>query len=75
MAVQQLYPGSSIEVIEHERTFHRFVLGLKWIVLLHLAGLSFLVLLFCTPAGFVGSALTGVIIFAIGAPFLLREPG
>lgn len=73
MAIQQLYPGAtSGEVYEHERTFHRFVLALKWIILLHMAGLPFLVLLFCTSTGFVASALTGVVIFALGAPFMLH---
>lgn len=73
MATQQLYPGAtSGAVYEHERTFHRFVLALKWIILLHLAVLPFLVLLFCTSTGFAASALIGVVIFAIGAPFMLH---
>jgi hypothetical protein len=57
---------------EHEKTYSGFLKMTKW-GSLYLAGiLLFLVLWFCTPAGFVGSAIPAVVLLAAGL-FCLRE--
>ncbi len=51
----------------HAQTYHRFMLGVKWLSL-HLAAiLVLLVLGFATPAGFGWGLIAGIAVFAIGA--------
>jgi hypothetical protein len=50
----------------HAETYHRFMLGVKWVAI-HLAALiAFLTLWFATPAGFGGGLLAGLAILAVG---------
>ncbi len=58
-------PDGEIEV--HAETYHRFMLGVKWMAI-HLAVLLvFLVLWFCTSAGFLWALIAGAIVFGAGA--------
>lgn len=50
----------------HAHTFHRFMLGMKW-VCIHLAAvLSFLVLSFCTGAGWGVGLAAAIAVIAVG---------
>jgi hypothetical protein len=62
------YPQTNdLDLATHAANYHRFMVGLKW-VLIHLAAVvAFLTLWFATPAGFVWGLIVGVAIFAAGA--------
>jgi hypothetical protein len=50
----------------HGRTFHGFMLGLKWFCI-HLAALlTFLIASFCTPAGWGAGLLLALIVIGVG---------
>ncbi|HEX4179508.1 MAG TPA: aa3-type cytochrome c oxidase subunit IV [Caulobacteraceae bacterium] len=61
------------ELHQHEITFHHFMLVVRWAVVLHIAGLPFLVMWFCTGAGFLAAAVTGAVIFAIATWALIAH--
>ncbi|HEY1559573.1 MAG TPA: aa3-type cytochrome c oxidase subunit IV [Caulobacteraceae bacterium] len=51
------------EIGVHAETYHRFMLGVKWMAI-HLAVLLvFLVLWFCTSAGFLTALIAALIVF------------
>jgi hypothetical protein len=53
-------------LVDHEATYHRFMLLVKW-ALIHLASLiAFLAIWFCTPAGFWSALIVGLIILGVG---------
>ena len=60
-------------LVEHERTYKGFNILLRWCMTLLAAGLSFLTLWFATSAGFIGGAVTGLIVFFLGYNFLVRN--
>lgn len=60
-----------VELHNHEATFHHFMLFIRWTIVLNVAGLPFLVMWFCTSAGFLAAAITGAIIFAIAVRVLI----
>jgi hypothetical protein len=50
----------------HAHTFHRFMLGMKWCCI-HLAALlSFLVISFCTSAGWGVGVVAAIVVVAVG---------
>lgn len=61
------------EMEQHELTYRHFQLALRWIIVVHAAGVPFLVLWFCTGAGFLGAAVVGLIIFALGLFWLTHR--
>jgi ABC-type nickel/cobalt efflux system permease component RcnA len=65
---------ASTEISEHEHTYRRFMGVIRIAMVAHAAALPFLVLLFCTQAGFLTSALTAVVILALGLWWLGRAP-
>ena len=68
------YQRGSMDVSEQAATFE-LVMGMtKWGSLAIAAGVLFLVLWFCTKVGFLGAAVTGVVLLAIGV-FALRDKG
>ncbi|TAJ68523.1 MAG: aa3-type cytochrome c oxidase subunit IV [Phenylobacterium sp.] len=66
------YQRGGMDIAEQTATFH-LVMGLtKWGSLYISAALLFFVLLFCTHTGFVGSAITAVVMAVLGT-LLLRD--
>jgi hypothetical protein len=51
----------------HAQTYHRFTLAVKWVLIVHAALITFLVLYFATSASFLGAFVVGAIIFGGGA--------
>jgi hypothetical protein len=68
------YHRGEMDIHEQTASYHLFVMMAKWGSLALAAALVFLVLLFCTPTGFFGSLIVGVVI-AIGGFLVLREHG
>ena len=64
-------PGE-MDIHEQAATFHGFIIATKWFCLHLAAVLLMLVLWFCTPAGFFGGLIPGLIVIALGI-LLLRE--
>jgi hypothetical protein len=55
---------TSAELQRHARTYHGFMLGVKWFCI-HLATLlTLLIIWFATPAGFVGAVVGAAIVYA-----------
>lgn len=66
------YQRGNMDIAEQTSTFH-LVMGLtKWGSLYISAALLFFTLLFCTHTGFVGSAISAVVMVALGT-LLLRD--
>ena len=66
-------PGADGEISVHAETYHRFMLGVKWMAI-HLAViLVFLVLWFCTSAGFFAALIGALLVLAAGV-FIMRQP-
>ncbi|OHB27402.1 MAG: cytochrome C oxidase subunit IV [Phenylobacterium sp. RIFCSPHIGHO2_01_FULL_69_31] len=66
------YQRGNMDIAEQTATFH-LVMGLtKWGSLYISAGLLFFTLLFCTHTGFVGSAISAVVMVVLGT-LLLRD--
>jgi hypothetical protein len=58
--------GPDSEISVHARTYHGFMLGVKWMAI-HLAViLVFLVLWFCTSAGFLGALIGALLVLGAG---------
>jgi hypothetical protein len=54
------------ELARHAETYHRFMLGVKWVAI-HLAALMvFLTLWFATPAGFAWGLIGGLLVVGVG---------
>ena len=68
------YHRGEMDIHEQVASYHLFVMLVKWGSLGLAAALVFLVLLFCTPTGFFGSLIVGVVI-TIGGIVVLREKG
>ena len=66
------YHRGEMDIHEQQSTFHAFVGMTKWGSLALAVSLVTLVLWFCTPVGFLGAIVTGVVLLAIGV-FALRE--
>jgi hypothetical protein len=50
----------------HARTFHGFTLGVKWFCISLATLLAFLVIGFCTPAGWGDGLIAAIVVAAIG---------
>jgi multisubunit Na+/H+ antiporter MnhG subunit len=68
------YHRGEMDVHMQLDTYHRVMAMTKWGSLVTGDAILFLVLWFCTGAGFMGALITGVIVAAIGV-FLLRGGG
>lgn len=65
------YHRGEMDIHEQVATYNGFLALSKWGSLALAAALVFLVLLFCTKAGFIGAAFTGIVVLVIGV-FALR---
>lgn len=61
------------ELVAHERAYRAFNLVLRWCMTLAAATLVFLTLWLATTAGFIGGAISGLIVFVLGYYFLVRR--
>jgi drug/metabolite transporter (DMT)-like permease len=60
-------------IVDHERTYKAFNVLLRWCMVALGSSILFLTLWFASPAGFLGALVTGVVIFALGYYFLVRD--
>jgi hypothetical protein len=68
------YHRGEMEITEQTATYH-LVMGLtKWGSLVLAAFLLFIVLLTCTGTGFMGSAISGVVLLGLGIALLREKP-
>ncbi|WP_293682669.1 aa3-type cytochrome c oxidase subunit IV [uncultured Phenylobacterium sp.] len=68
------YQHGAMDVSEQQATFH-LVMGMtKWGSLVLAAFLFFVVLWFCTPAGFLVGALGGIVVMVAGVMLLREKP-
>lgn len=68
------YQRGAMDIAEQTSTFE-LVMGLtKWGSLIIAAGLLFVVLLFCTHTGFLGSAISAGVLAVLGVVFLREKP-
>ena len=56
-----------VEALDHAATYHRFMLGVKWLSIHLAAVLVFLILWFAAGAGFLAGLVGGLAVFAAGA--------
>ena len=61
------------ELVSHERAYKSFNILLRWCMTLLAAGICFLTLWFATGAGFLGAAVIGLLVFALGWSFVVRH--
>lgn len=64
------YHHGEMEIQEQKRTYHSFLVASKWGSLVLAAGVLFFTLLFCTKTGFIGSAVSAIVLLALGILFL-----
>jgi thiamine transporter ThiT len=73
MAASDFHHGDQ-DVSANKAAYHGFTIAYKW-GSLHLAAIIlWLVLWFCTPAGFWSGLIAGVVLFVVGAVVLTRKP-
>jgi uncharacterized membrane protein len=68
------YHRGEMDIHEQVATFHLIMNITKWGSLVIASGLLFLVLWFCTGAGFLAGLISGIVVFALGS-LLLRGGG
>lgn len=67
------YHHGDMNIDEQEKTFSGFVKMTKWGSLYLAAIILFLVLWFCTPTGFLGALVTGVVVLVLGTLVLSEK--
>ena len=67
------YTHGDMEIDEHEKTYSGFLKMTKWGSLYLAAILLTLVLWFCTPTGFIGAIVTGVVVLVLGTLVLSEK--
>lgn len=68
------YHRGEMDIHEQTATYVAFGKMTKWGSLAVAVGLLFITLLFCTGAGFIGSAIASVVLLAGGIFFLREKP-
>jgi thiamine transporter ThiT len=68
------YHRGEMDIHEQVATFHLIMNITKWGSLVIASGLLFLVLWFCTGAGFLAGLISGIVVFVLGS-LLLRGGG
>jgi len=69
------YHRGEMDIHEQVSTFHLVMNITKWGSLISAALILTLVLWFCTGAGFLGGAITGIVVLALGILLLRRGSG
>jgi hypothetical protein len=68
------YARGDMDIKAHQASFHAFILLSKWGSLTVGTAVLFLVLWFCTGAGFGAAAITAIIVAVLGYLFLREKP-
>lgn len=68
------YTHGKMDIKANQASFHAFILMSKWGSLSVAASLLFLVLWFCTSAGFLAAAIAGIIVSVLGYLVLREKP-
>ena len=68
------YQRGAMDISEQAATFQRVMGMTKWGSLAIAAGVLFLVLWFCTAAGFMGGVIGAGVLSVLGAVFLRESP-
>jgi hypothetical protein len=68
------YHRGEMDIHEQAATYEAFGKMTKWGSLAIAVLLLFITLLFCTPAGFIGSAIAAVVLLALGIVALKEKP-
>ncbi len=68
------YTHGEMDIKANQASFHAFILMSKWGSLSIAASLLFLVLWFCTSAGFIAAAISGIIVAVLGYLLLREKP-
>lgn len=68
------YHRGEMDIHEQAATYAAFGKMTKWGSLTAAVLLLFLTLVFCTPAGFIGSAIAAVVLLALGIALLREKP-
>lgn len=66
------YHHGDMDIHEQQRTFHSFLVMLKWGSLAVAVGVLFFSLLFAVKVGFIGSAVSALVVMILGI-VLLRD--
>jgi type IV secretory pathway TrbL component len=67
MASSAVHPSTTAaELATHAMAYHRFMLGVKWVLVVLASFLTWSTLTFATAAGFWVGTLSGIIVFFIG---------
>ena len=69
------YTPGQMDVHQQEASFRAFVGMAKWGSLHIAVALVFLVLMFCTNTGFLGSVIPALVVLVLGVLFLRKKPG
>ena len=69
LAAHARHYGNHQDVSQQLRTYHGFMIGLRYVVLHFIVIASFLVLAFCTGAGFWGAAFVALVALLVGLYF------
>lgn len=67
------YHRGEMDIHEQSRTYHSFLILSKWGSLTIATGVLFFALLFCTKAGFIGSAVSALVLAVLGIVFLREK--
>ena len=68
------YKHGEMDIEANKASFHAFMLMSKWGSLSVASGLLFLVLWFCTDAGFIAAFISGAIVAGLGYLLLREKP-
>lgn len=68
------YHRGEMDIHEQAATYDAFGKMTKWGSLAVAVLLLFITLLFCTPTGFIGSAIASVVLLALGVVLLKEKP-
>ncbi|QUD89043.1 hypothetical protein [Phenylobacterium montanum] len=67
MAASAVHPSTTEpELAAHAMAYHRFMLGVKWVLVFLAAFLTWSTITFATAGGFWLGTLCGIVVFAIG---------
>lgn len=69
------YHRGEMDISEHTATYHAVMALTKWGSLALVVGLTVLTLWFCTPAGFLGGLIPGVVLTVLGILVLREKKG
>ena len=67
--------AGSTDLSQQLRTYHGFLIGIRYVVLAFIVAGSFLILTFCTGAGFWGGLVVAAIVVIAGVYFAKRRTG